>query len=188
MRYTSSWVTTISFAPISLMRDGREEHDFFGPQRKMSLFRRVEKSGQMSATLRVNHRAHGTVVNWAGNYFHNSEMQVFNKAPSSLTMSMRKWLAAVSGVQKPTSAVYVFDVDESTEIGVGTSFANPVNALFGRELVAHIYRNSPIRKVVCFATGRQPVRFGSLLLIVGYSAQNNEWADVFASSHLLKFH
>ncbi|KAH6990662.1 hypothetical protein BKA56DRAFT_667211 [Ilyonectria sp. MPI-CAGE-AT-0026] len=39
-------------------------------------------------------------------------------------MSMRKWLAAVSGVRKPTSAVYVFDVDESTEIGVRTSFAN----------------------------------------------------------------
>lgn len=163
------------FAPISLMRDDGEEHDFFGPQRKMSLFRRVEKSSQMSATLRVNHRAHGTAVNWAGNYFYIGEMLVFNKAPSSLTMSMRKWLAAVSGVQKPTSAVYVFDVDESTEIGVGTSFANLVNALFGRELVAHIYRKSPIRNAVGFATGRQPVRFGSLLVIVGYSAQKNEW-------------
>ncbi|KAF7547407.1 hypothetical protein G7Z17_g7731 [Cylindrodendrum hubeiense] len=132
------------FSPINLVCDNRDVKDFFRPQRGISLLKRIEAVGAMTATLRVNNRAHLDVVG----------------------RHVTKYLA------------YGFDVAEAKEMRVGTSFATPINARFGRELIAMMHREGPLRNAVDFVRNVDPVRFGSTLVIVGCSAQKNKWQGV----------
>ncbi|KAH6977327.1 hypothetical protein BKA56DRAFT_674146 [Ilyonectria sp. MPI-CAGE-AT-0026] len=162
------------FAPISLLRGDRNVKSFFSPQRGISLFKRVESVGSITATLRVNHRAFGSVANWAANYLYSGEMVVANRCDMKATPEMRKWFRnRVAG--QATGSTFVCEIEDATEVPVGTSFANPINALFGRELIAMIYREAPLYNARDVKAGVNPPRFGSTLVIVGYSAQKNEW-------------
>lgn len=57
---------------------------------------------------------------------------------------------------------------------VGTSFANPIDALFIREFLVYMYRHAPIVNAGDFLQNISPPRVGTVLTITGYSAQNNE--------------
>lgn len=166
------------FAPISLLSKDPTVKDFFSPQRSLSLFKRIDTVGAMTATLRINHRAHGMVADWAANYLYNGELIIDNKTSSAAPLPMRKWLKKAVDKRKASSSVFVIEVAEAEEVPVGTSFANPVNARFGRELIAMVYREAPLRDARDVINGVDPARFGSTLVIVGYSAQKNEWDGV----------
>lgn len=62
----------------------------------------------------------------------------------------------------------------------GLLFANPINALFSRELIAMIYREAPLYNARDVKASVNPPRFGSTLVIVGYSAQKNGWDGVMS--------
>lgn len=128
----------------------------------------------MTATLRVNHRAFGPVVNWAANHIYNGEMVIKNRSDRQATLEMRNWLQDKVG-KRGSGSTFVYEIGDATEVPVGTSFANPINALFGRELIAMIYREAPLYNVRDVQAGVKLPRFGSTLVIVGYSAQKNEW-------------
>lgn len=131
----------------------------------------------MTATLRVNHRAFGPVVNWAANHIYNGEMVIKNRSDRQATLEMRNWLQ--DKVDKRGST-FVYEIGDATEVPVGTSFANPINALFGRELIAMIYREAPLYNARDVQARVNPPRFGSTLVIVGYSAQKNEWEGLMS--------
>ncbi|KAL6411469.1 MFS monocarboxylate transporter [Ilyonectria robusta] len=167
------------FAPISLLHGDRNVKSFFSPQRGLSLFQRVKSVGSVTATLSVNHRAFGPVVNWAADHIYGGEMVVANQSDSKASLEMRRWLCDKFD-RKAKGSTFVCEVGDAAEVPVGTSFANPINALFGRELIAMIYREAPLYNARDVKARVNPPRFGSTLVIVGYSAQKNEWEGLMS--------
>ncbi|KAH7162196.1 P-loop containing nucleoside triphosphate hydrolase protein [Dactylonectria estremocensis] len=162
------------FEPMAIARDDRTEKHIFGNQRGWGLFNRVGDAGAMSATLGQNFRARGSVADWAISYIYNGEMKVFHRKETISTLRMRKWMTDTLGLTGPNSAIYMVNLEDATEIRVGTSFANPINALFGRELVSYLYQTAPLVNLLDVTAGVNP-RFGTILIIVAYTAQKTEW-------------
>ncbi|KAL6403873.1 MFS monocarboxylate transporter [Ilyonectria robusta] len=62
------------------------------------------------------------------------------------------------------------------ECPVGTSFTNPTNAAFVRELVATLYRDNPIQNTRDSLTkDPEEIRKGSVLVLTGYRQQKYEY-------------
>lgn len=170
---------TKQFGPMALARDDKAFKDKFGPQRALSLFKRSETAGKHWITLQNNNRAQGLVVDWAANYLYAGEMNIPNAGATPLTTEFRDWAAKQFGT-KTRAPVYQLGIDGSSEIKIGTSFANPVNALFGREFIGHLYRSAKIKNGLDVLRRQTPVRFGTVLVIVAYAAQKNEWQSLVA--------
>ncbi|EQL02491.1 hypothetical protein G6O67_006869 [Ophiocordyceps sinensis] len=101
-------------------------------------------------------------------------MKVANAGATQLTTDFRDWAAGQFGTQ-PQSPVFLLDIQGSRELKIGTSFANPVNAQFGRAFIVHLYRSGKVKNGLDVLRASSPLRFGTVLVIVAYAAQKNEW-------------
>ncbi|KPM43648.1 hypothetical protein AK830_g2907 [Neonectria ditissima] len=171
------WFTgdTRPYTPGARTRNDYQLKDFFRPQRDTSLFKRIGNVGGMTATLHDNHRARGRMANWAVGALYDNEIVIVNSSLTDPVRDLQNWLSSAIPVDKASSSIFVLDIAESTEILVGTSYANPINAIVGCEFVISAYQAGKLWNAVDFSKMKEPCRVGTTLIIVGYSAQKSEW-------------
>ncbi|KAI5467348.1 hypothetical protein BGZ63DRAFT_419061 [Mariannaea sp. PMI_226] len=167
------------FQPIAIARDDRDFKDTFGPQRGVSCLLRVEQAGMMTATLHDNFRARGGVADFANEYLYRGRMNIVNSKRGTLTFNMQKWLGAAMGQPTRKSPVWMVEFKNAEEGTVGTSFANPLHAVAGRDFLVSVYQDGPIQNALKWKSD-QELEFGTTLIITAYAAQKNEWEGVLA--------
>ncbi|KAH7023585.1 hypothetical protein EDB80DRAFT_675140 [Ilyonectria destructans] len=148
------------FRPMAPAQQDIVFRDMFGPQRETSYLSRVDTLGKVDIVLHSNHRALGTVATWPNVYFYHERMDIVNRAATPVTGRMLSWLRNFSPKLQVNSIFC--HVEHSMECPVGTSFTNPTNATFVRELVATIYRDNPMQNTPDSLTkGPKEIRKGS---------------------------
>ncbi|KAF7550795.1 hypothetical protein G7Z17_g5469 [Cylindrodendrum hubeiense] len=162
----------------------------FGPQRSTSYFSHVSAVGKFDIALNLNHRAMGSVAMWPNDRFYREEMDVKHqkpngrfyreemdvkhRKPNAATSRMMDWLRRFSP-KLQVSSIF-FHVADSTENRIGTSYVNQVNGRFVRELVAALYRDSPMQNAVDSRTKKPlDVQKGTILTLTGYLQQKFEY-------------
>ncbi|KAI9171790.1 MFS monocarboxylate transporter [Paramyrothecium foliicola] len=127
------------FQPVALAIDEQNFQDILGPQRQMSLFKRVEKLGLTDFKFTQNQRVHGDAHEWAQKFLYNYKMDV-------------------------SSATYLGDLVYANEFKVG-SFANQIDAQFIRRFLVYIYRTAPISNAIDYLNNVSPPRVTTILFL-----------------------
>ena len=172
-------------APVALAREDKNFKDIFGPQRTLSLFSRVEALGKRDFFLDGNYRAHGTVADWAAEYFYEGKMKIINKTITKMTQDMIEWIQKITMNQSIHTQTLFIGIPESFEYKEGVSFANAVNAHFIRDFIVYLYREAPILNTVDFLRRQNGEdirrRKGTVLVVVPYIAQKHKVQEALSS-------
>lgn len=159
------------FKPMAPARQDVVFRDMFGPQPETSYLSRVDTLGKVDIVLHSNHRALGTVATWPNVYFYHDRMDIVNRAATPVTGRMLSWLRNFSPKLQVNSIFC--HVENSMECPVGTSFTNPTNATFVRELVATLYHDNPMQNTRDSVTkDPKEIRKGSVLILTGTASKS----------------
>ncbi|KAF4460376.1 MFS monocarboxylate transporter [Fusarium albosuccineum] len=167
---------TKQFQPLSLAKDQDDFKSVFGPQRAVSLFKRLEDLGRLTFVLRFNHRARMTAAEWAQNDLYAKEMSIVYRHHTPATRAFIDWTFQAFKVRSTTIMIRPWD---SREFKIGHTFTNRVNANFVSQLIVQLYRQAGLmnahdaQKNMTATSDEDKVRVrrASILIITPYAAQ-----------------
>ncbi|KAM3542603.1 hypothetical protein ARSEF1564_004523 [Beauveria bassiana] len=141
--------------------------DRFGAQREVSLLQRAEDNNAIDLYLRVNHRAHGSIINWPSRQFYGGEMIVAH-ANRGITSTSAQF-TIMTYLQKYSPKIQFcglfIDLQKMFETKVATSYSSTTSARFCVELAISLWRDVPIPRK------NKPALRYKVLIITGYSVQ-----------------
>ncbi|GKT61141.1 DNA helicase [Colletotrichum tofieldiae] len=183
---------TRQFRPMSKSLDnngqGEEGHKWqstFGPQRTMSLLRRVEKVGRAVDHIHINRRNIGAIAQWTKVNIYNNQMNIrYYSGP--LVDLFRDTVNKVLRLPDSTVNSYVVNVGEGEERDSSPSYSNDANRNYTFDLIFRLFRHG-------FPCTTRLEEQGNIMVITPYTAQLsayvNDWdnykVDDYTKQHVI---
>ncbi|KAG5817567.1 hypothetical protein H9Q74_005521 [Fusarium xylarioides] len=142
----------------------------YSPQREISLFERMEETGNVTFVLKRNFRARRHAAEFVIEAFYGRDMIIVHRQATEATKSFSDWAKTTFGARSNT---FMLRTRGANETPVGFSFNNRFNANFVIQTIIQLYRDGKILNADDIQNSAFPVRRGSVLIITSYKAQKN---------------
>lgn len=162
------------FGPVSLSSDTRWFKDLFGKQRKVSLIDRAYFAGQVDIILRENYRCRGAAGHWVRDTFYKNELSIMNRR-CPYARRVATFMERYSDKAIEFNLMW-FDVRESFQHEIGTSYTNPTQTRFVVGFCITLFRQCPIpdmRDAEVQLSDQSPnnIRRGGIMIITANAQQ-----------------